>query len=416
MDNLEAAMVTIVEKMATCEFYAQIYDEGFQVTLAMTSTTQALEDGLGAALKDLYAAVQAFLEKAKEYFDPEKNVRQKVINYFNPFSVTMQPLIQGILDKERIVEKYAAIATMKKIKEGSIRVQEVHNVMMQIKAELKHLTKLDEILMSQDIWEIFVKSQNHVAQAPPPPPLDSELQRLKDKYLAESQQTDIFRENLYVPAQGMATQHAPEEEYFDLWERLESFMAPESPQRVCLLLGSAGAGKSAFNHYIATRIWETYDKNTSSVTTPIPAREELEFVFILDGYDEIEKRDRNFYIDNRLEDWNAKTVITSRPEYLGSGYQNRFHPPGRPQLLQEYWLAPFSTKDITEYISKYVQITTANSPPEVPSRSVKDYEELVQRPELRALVSNPFLLKLVMTIQPSTSETEFKREVVSALP
>ena len=73
MDNLEAAMVTIVEKMATCEFYAQIYDEGLRVRLATSSTTAAFDDGLDSALKDLYTAVRAFLDKAKEYFDSENN-------------------------------------------------------------------------------------------------------------------------------------------------------------------------------------------------------------------------------------------------------------------------------------------------------------------------------------------------------
>ena len=225
-------------------------------------------------------------------------------------------------------------------------------------------------------------------------------------------------------------------------------MAPESPQRVCLILGAAGGGKSTFNHYIATRLWETYDRDASSnynpALIPIPvfitlanihdplrhnqdlvaelfrrrewpeeriskARRQLQFIFILDGYDEIEKRDRNFYIDNRLGEWNARIVITSRPEYLGSGYQNKFYPPGQPQLLQEYWLAPFSTKDITEYISKYVQARTTNEQPEAPSRSVEDYEQLVERPELRALISNPFLLKMVMTIQPRAGDLEFRR-------
>jgi len=222
----------------------------------------------------------------------------------------------------------------------------------------------------------------------------------------------------------------------------------QSHPRGCLILGAAGAGKSTFNHYLATRLWEAYGGDPSAennATRPIPvfitlanlydptrqtqdlvaelfrmrdwpeeqilkARQQLQFIFILDGYDEIEKRQRNFYIGNRLEGWKAKTVITSRPEYLGPGYQERFHPPGQPELLQEYWLAPFSTKDIRAYVSKYVQLVTANDPPEgPPSRSVKDYEQLIERRELRALISNPFLLKMVMTVQPSSGEIEFSR-------
>ena len=73
MDNLEAAMVTIVEKMATCEFYAQIYHESLQLRLQSDATTEALDDSLNSALKALYAAVHAFLNKAKEYFDPESS-------------------------------------------------------------------------------------------------------------------------------------------------------------------------------------------------------------------------------------------------------------------------------------------------------------------------------------------------------
>jgi hypothetical protein len=73
MDSLEAAMVTIVEKMATCEFYAQIYDEGLKVRLATSATTKAFRKELDAGLKGLYAAVRAFLDKAWEYFDPENS-------------------------------------------------------------------------------------------------------------------------------------------------------------------------------------------------------------------------------------------------------------------------------------------------------------------------------------------------------
>lgn len=82
MDGLEAVMVTIVGKIATCEFYAHIFAEGLRAKSATATTTKAWSDGLDAALKDLYAAVRAFLDKAKEYFNPENNgiVLQQISN------------------------------------------------------------------------------------------------------------------------------------------------------------------------------------------------------------------------------------------------------------------------------------------------------------------------------------------------
>jgi hypothetical protein len=43
-------------------------------------------------------------------------VAKKIVNHLKPFSVTMQPLIEGIWEKEKIVEKYATMATMERIK------------------------------------------------------------------------------------------------------------------------------------------------------------------------------------------------------------------------------------------------------------------------------------------------------------
>jgi len=43
-------------------------------------------------------------------------VAKKIMNQLKPFSFTMEPLIQDILDKEKIVEKYAGMATMGRIK------------------------------------------------------------------------------------------------------------------------------------------------------------------------------------------------------------------------------------------------------------------------------------------------------------
>jgi len=56
--------------MEICQYYADIYKD-----VRLATTTKVLGDGLDAGLKNLYTAVRAFLDKAKEYFDPENSGR-----------------------------------------------------------------------------------------------------------------------------------------------------------------------------------------------------------------------------------------------------------------------------------------------------------------------------------------------------
>ena len=72
LEALEVTLATVVEKMAACEFYSHIYkDLQEKIKLGPTSTKVALGKHLDSALRALYIAVQAFLDKAKSHFDPE---------------------------------------------------------------------------------------------------------------------------------------------------------------------------------------------------------------------------------------------------------------------------------------------------------------------------------------------------------
>lgn len=281
-------------------------------------------------------------------------------------------------------------------------------------------------------------------------PLDTDLQQLRKEFLTESERSDIYEVDLYVPTQGMPHPHSSESEYFDLTQRIDEFLADSSLQRVCLIQGAAGSGKSTFTHHLARTLWSQYygSSPTEQATLAVPlfmsltsvhdpasrnedliekffqqpphkwnkekieaARDKLSFVFILDGYDEIERRDRNFYIDNKLGHWKAKVILTSRPEYLEQGYQSKFYPSrGQQRMLQEYWMAPFSPKSIEQYISSYVQVEKARTGS---SLSVEHYKQLLSPPEVQALISNPFLLRMVMTVQSALdrSQVQGKLEV-----
>jgi len=72
MENLQATMSTVVEKIATCEFYAGIYQQRHPIIMTSTTTTPGVDNDLDADLNNLYAAVRAFLDKAMDYLEGGK--------------------------------------------------------------------------------------------------------------------------------------------------------------------------------------------------------------------------------------------------------------------------------------------------------------------------------------------------------
>ncbi len=258
--------------------------------------------------------------------------------------------------------------------------------------------------------------------------LHKNIQQLQTTYLTSLQQDNEIRDALahYVPPEGvlMTAPNYEAENRFNLNEKVHDFLEQDT-KKVLLLLGEAGLGKSTFNRHLTSSLWEAYIASPDN--TPIPlfialstpglgspshnrvtaffesqgfSKEQIEtlrttrrLVFIMDGFDEIERHERAFYKDNQLDNWQkAKVIITSRPEYLGSSYKYKFHPPEKPEALQEYRLAPFSEPLIWQYVDKYKA-----AHPE--SRwTAEKYKEMLKRPDLSELVGNPFLLKMALSV------------------
>lgn len=258
--------------------------------------------------------------------------------------------------------------------------------------------------------------------------LEKEIQVLKDKYAKELEEIDEVKEALamYVEPQGKLT--VGSSEGFDLEAKVTKFLA--SDKKVLLLLGEEGSGKSTFNRHLARRLWDDYNKAESSQECPIPLfiplstlknsgenliaeylkeqglsaaqiealRMSRRFIFILDSYDEIVPRSRAFYLDNGLDRWQARVIISSRPEYLGSNYQYIFHPSGERTAFQEYQLAPFSGKTIEQYVDQYKKAHPEGS------WSAEQYKEALKQGGLKELVGNPFLLKIMLSVLPELSK------------
>ena len=239
------------------------------------------------------------------------------------------------------------------------------------------------------------------------------------------------RNVVYIPPQAKASIQAADGTRYPLMEKVKEFL--DSDQKVFLLLGDSGSGKSTFNKELEYELWQSYKNKTGRIPLYInlPAIDKPEhdmitkqlrgsgftgpqiremkhhrkFILICDGYDETQQT-HNLYMSNRLNqtgEWDAQMVISCRTEYLGTDYRDRFQPGDRNQrsnssLFQESVLTPFSPDQVQDYVKQYVILHQ-------PLWSVDDYTRALELvPSLKDLVKNPFLMTLSLEVLPRMVE------------
>jgi len=244
--------------------------------------------------------------------------------------------------------------------------------------------------------------------------------------LLKKRRTSQCDNTVYIPPQAKSGLQAADSTRFPLMDKVKEFL--KSDQKVFLVLGDSGAGKSMFNHELELDLWNSYQKggriplfiNLAAVDKPEhdlvakqlrkaeftdPQIRELKsnykFILICDGYDESQQT-RNLYTSNGLhqpDEWDAQMVISCRTEYLGADYRARFQPGDRNQqsdslLFQEAVILPFSQDQIQEYITQYISIRESLWP-------LEDYKKALERiPTLKELVRNPFLMTVSLEVLP----------------
>ncbi|GAM52477.1 NACHT and WD40 repeat domain-containing protein [Mycoavidus cysteinexigens] len=292
-----------------------------------------------------------------------------------------------------------------------------------------HGTPLDLRLL-----ETLIQQQNLVLQPNTTSlaTLGEGIKTMRKTYLSGLHDDETIRDalSLYVAPEGKAVNSGESGERFDLNSKFNTFL--ESDKKVFLLLGEAGSGKSTFNRYLARDLWEKYEQANEKKDERIPVfiqlttledpnknllteffseegfskeqiqqlRQSRRFIFILDGYDEIKHRQRAFYTDNKLDKWDAKVIISSRPEYLGASYQSKFYPSGQARVFEECELAPFSESAIEDYVERHIRHA------QDPKWNADQYQSALAHPDLQALIGNPFLLKIVLQVLPSLGSEE----------
>ncbi len=242
----------------------------------------------------------------------------------------------------------------------------------------------------------------------------------------------------YVPARGKHTQYSAES--FDLDQELRNFL--KSEKKVLLLLGESGSGKSLFGQTLVmkvaseyrrteivplfislprllkprqTLIEETFAQHNIPLDTVDLLKKTHTFLLVLDAYDEAHLQ-TNLYVDNRLDQWPGKIIISCRTSYLTNipNYLQYFVPfigeKSQAALFREIHMAPFSPKQITSYIQQYLGVKQKEIQEEIAQNAdlgqewidPKTYETWIdQIPGLRVLVQTPFLLKITMEVLPS---------------
>ena len=253
------------------------------------------------------------------------------------------------------------------------------------------------------------------------PDVEGPLRILKRQRTKESSNT------VYVQTQAKSRFQDTDNTGTPLIDKVKKFL--QSDQKVFLILGDSGAGKSKFCRKLELDLWQSYkskdDRIPLHINLPAIDKPEIDmiakqlrmdeftetqiremkhhrkFILICDGYDESQQT-HNLYMSNRLNqpnEWDALMVISCSSEYLGSDYQFRFQPGDRDHhqqesLFQQAVITPFSTKQIHEYIKQHVSVKQ-------PLWHEKDYNQALDFiPSLKDIVKNPFLMSLTLKVLP----------------
>lgn len=315
---------------------------------------------------------------------------------------------------------------------------------LQIRRQKLELQYKEEILLATTRYnqEISQKKRTIAPSVPKPVYID----RIQDENVRSMAGRALFlhtqiemQQNLHFYVEGDVISRLNAQDRTSLTQIFDMFLN-QSTDRVLLLLGEAGSGKSAAMQQLVYRLWYQYNQQIASSQSavawlyrlwqplpqlPIPLfielkrftdvtvnqcvervlqetyhltqqqidhhKQETSFLFILDGYDEIGGRPEvNLYHGNRLEEWRRSKIVISCRNTDKMAEKFELFSPGRTNLgLQIRYLAPFTLAQIQTYIDRQPTVIKAQ------------YHTLLQQqPNLIQFIENPLILVLVIKVLP----------------
>ncbi|KAF9951529.1 hypothetical protein BGZ72_006990 [Mortierella alpina] len=251
--------------------------------------------------------------------------------------------------------------------------------------------------------------------------VEADLKRLR--LVCEKQSKKRRAQGVYIAPKAKDGLQALDTDQSDLMEKAQLFLE-KTDNKVLLMLGESGVGKSTFNMELESYLWSQYEKERwIPLFISLPAIDQPEKDLIVKHlrklqFEESQIRElrnqsanwNNLYRTNKLNqegEWQAQMVISCRTEYLGLDYKDQFRPgdrnkPSDLEKLQEVVVMPFDKEQIKEYIDKFVAL-------EKPLWNAGKYSDVLNTiPSLRDLVKNPFLLKVSLDVLPRLVDPDKK--------
>ncbi|KAF9383582.1 hypothetical protein BGX21_001543 [Mortierella sp. AD011] len=269
-------------------------------------------------------------------------------------------------------------------------------------------------------------------QAQNKPQVEIDIEKVKWMRMSE------YKQDIYITQRAKPSLQANNNNATDLMTKVQEFIKGRS--EVFLILGDSGSGKSTFNQRLENELWNSYNPNEDFIPLFInlpsidkpeydmvskrlqslgftdaqirELRSSRKFILICDGYDELQ-RTGNLYISNninRKDGWNAKMIISCRSEYVGDKYRSDFEPVydrndiEGSKSLEEAVIVPFLDFQVDSYIKEFVANDSS-------LWSFDTYQKAIQQnSDIKNLISNPFLLKVVVEALPRMISPDSKFE------
>lgn len=207
----------------------------------------------------------------------------------------------------------------------------------------------------------------------------------------------------------------------------------EGKSKILLLLGDAGSGKTTSVHwlmhhaqgqikripiYVDLKEYDTFQNCLKDGygldDDSINDLKKQPILILFDGFDEKAIDNYNIFKQHALREWpEAKCLVACRTRFLPPSHSQLFNYEGFSQF-QTLYVAPFSFAQIARYIDRIVLVDGWTSQ--------KYLSVLDENPDLKALVDNPLILKMVINALPrimlnkSMANTATKHPRIDYLP